>query len=920
MEETLLKTREDLKKGQRDYSTLIPFFKPKNVAVIGATEKPNSVGRTMLWNLISNPFGGTVYPVNPNRQSVLGVKTYPNIKSIPEEVDLAVIITPANTVPDIVGECVEAGVNSAIIISAGFKELGPSGVALEQQITEKANKGKMRIIGPNCLGVMDPHTGLNATFANEMAYKGNIAFISQSGALGTAVLDWSLRERVGFSSFISIGSMLDVGWGDLIDYLGGEPHTKGILIYIETIGDARSFFSAAREVALTKPIIILKAGCTEAAARAAVSHTGSLTGRDEVLDAAFQRSGVLRVNKISELFYMAELLAKQPKPTGPKLTIVTNAGGPGILATDSLIASGGELAELSKKAMLDLNQILPEHWSRNNPIDILGDADHKRYADTIEIVADDPSSDGLLVILTPQAMTNPTLTAERLKPFSNKYNKPILTSWMGGIDVQAGRDILNRAGIPDFGYPDTAATMFSYMWKYSSNLRSLYETPSLLASFKEYNRKLAEEIISSARKSNRIFLNEYESKLILKSYGIQTVETHIATSEEEAVKTAEKIGYPVVLKLLSDKVTHKTDVGGVKLDLKDSLSVREAYQLIKSSIFTKYDESHFMGVTVQSMIKVTGYELIVGSTIDPQIGPVILFGAGGELVEILKDIALGLPPLNANLANIIIKKTNIYSALKGTRGKKPVDVKLLEELLVHFSQLIIEQPWIKEIDINPLLASSCGLIALDARIVLHGNDIKENDLPQLTIRPYPKEYTSSWILKNGTSVTIRPIRPEDELQVVRFHETLSKDSIISRYFHFMKLDYRTSHNRMVRVCYNDYDREIGLVVEQENSLSQSKDIIAIGRLIRVNTDEAEFAIIVSDPYQKQGLGTHLLELLLEVGKKEKYKSIKGYLLPENMKMRSVCERLGFKLSHKLSERMIIAEFKYKQMDYLTSKL
>jgi len=546
------------------------IFAAKSVAVIGASEKADSVGRTLLWNLISNPFGGIIFPVNPKRHSILGIKAYPTIFDVPEVVDLAVIATPAPTVPSIISQCTDAGVKGAIILSAGFKESGAEGVALEQQILEQAHRGKMRIIGPNCLGVMSPRTGLNATFASTMARPGNVGFISQSGALCTAILDWSFRENVGFSAFVSLGSMLDVGWGDLIYYLGDDPQTKSIVIYMESIGNARSFLSAAREVALTKPIIVIKAGRTAAAAKAAASHTGALTGSDEVLDAAFRRCGVLRVNSISDLFDMAEVLAKQPRPKGPRLTIVTNAGGPGVLATDALIAAGGEVAPISQETIAALNQILPAHWSHGNPIDILGDADQERYTKTLEIAVKDPNSDGLLVILTPQAMTDPTQTAEKLKLYAQIAGKPILASWMGGADIAAGEMILNRHHIPTYAYPDTAARMFSYMWQSSYNLRGIYETP-VMPEFDSVSgipdRKCVEKIIQTARQAQRTILTEFESKQILAAYGIPVVGTCIAKSEDEAVQCAEKIGYPVVLKLFSEVITHKTDVGGVQLNL-----------------------------------------------------------------------------------------------------------------------------------------------------------------------------------------------------------------------------------------------------------------------------------------------------------------------------------------------------------------
>jgi acetyltransferase len=509
------------------------FFSPATVAVIGATEKKDSVGRTILWNLITSPFGGTVYPVNPNRASVLSIRAYPGIADIPEPIDLAVIVTPAPTVPGIIAECVKARVRAAVIISAGFKEIGDTGVELERQVMEEARRGKMRIIGPNCLGVMRPPSGLNATFAGKIARAGSVGFISQSGALCTAVLDWSLRENVGFSAFISIGSMLDVGWGDLIDYLGDDPKTQSIVIYMETIGDARAFLSAAREVALSKPIIVIKPGRTEGAARAAASHTGSLTGSDDVLDAAFRRSGVLRVNTIAEVFYMAEVLAKQPRPKGPRLTILTNAGGPGVLAVDALLTNGGELAELSKETLDALNQILPPAWSHNNPIDVLGDAGAERYAKALEIAAKDPRTDGLLVILTPQAMTDATQTAEQLKPYAKTFGKPVIASWMGGADVAMGEEILNRADIPTFPYPDTAARMFAYMWGYSYALHGLYETPSLSGQ-EDVNAPdvaRATKLIRGVRKSGRSLLTEFESKQLLTAYGIPTVDTRIAKDE-----------------------------------------------------------------------------------------------------------------------------------------------------------------------------------------------------------------------------------------------------------------------------------------------------------------------------------------------------------------------------------------------------
>jgi acetyltransferase len=701
--------------------------------------------------------------------------------------------------------------------------------------------------------------------------------------------------------------MLDIGWGDLIYYLGDDPNTKSIVIYMESIGDARSFLSAAREVALTKPIIVIKAGRTAAAAKAAASHTGSLAGSDAVLDAAFRRCGVLRVDSISDLFDMSEVLAKQPRPKGANLTILTNAGGPGVLATDTLIESGGKLAPISDEIIQGLNEILPPQWSHNNPIDILGDADPQRYTKALEIATKDPNSDGLLVILTPQAMTDPTQIAEELKPYAKMGKKPILASWMGGEDVADGQQILNQKGIPTYAYPDTAARIFSYMWQYSYNLKGIYETPVLPSVECDSNTRdcaLVETIINDARKAGRTILTEFESKEILAAYGIPVVAGSIAKSAEEAVECAEKIGYPVVLKLYSQTITHKTDVGGVQLNLRNAEAVKRAYHLIETAVLEKARPEDFLGVTVQKMVKTSGYELIIGSSLDPQFGPVLLFGAGGELVEVFQDSSIAIPPLNTTLARRMMEQTKIYKALKGVRGRQSIDMAALEELLVVFSHLVVEQPWIKEIDINPLLAvpptpdHPGGLIALDGRVVLHSNDVKDEQLPKLAIRPYPHQYVSDWKLKNGTPITIRPIRPEDEPVIVKFHETLSEESVYLRYFHLMKLSQRTAHERLTRICFIDYDREMALVAEYENPETQETEILGVGRLSKSHgSDGAEFAMLISDRYQCNGLGTELLRRLIEVGKNEQISSISADILADNLGMQKVCEKLGFKISY-----------------------
>ncbi len=889
------------------------IFVPKSVAVVGATEKADSVGRTVLWNLISSPFGGTVFPINPKRPNVLGLKAYPSLAAVPDPVELAVVITPPQTVPGVMEECIATGVRGVIVISAGFKEVGPEGEELERRVLAAARRGGIRVIGPNCLGIMNPVGGLNATFAAGMAKPGSVGLISQSGALLTAVLDWSLRENVGFSSVISLGSMLDVGWGDAIYYLGDDTNTESIVIYMETVGDARAFLSAAREVALTKPIIVIKPGRTAQAAKAAASHTGSLTGSDEVLDAAFRRVGVLRVDEIEDLFYMSEVLAKQPRPRGKRLTILTNAGGPGVLATDALITGGGQLTEITPAAMEAFNGILPSAWSHNNPVDIIGDAPPERYAAALQTAANDPGSDGLLVILTPQAMTDPTRTAEQLAPFAHIAGKPVLASWMGGSGVEAGTTILRQAGIPTYPHPDAAVEMFNYMWKYSDSLRGLYETPALSEDEAgAVRRDVARDVIDTARREGRSLLTEYESKQVLAAYGIPITETRIAETEDAAVTAADAIGYPVVVKLYSHTITHKTDVGGVQLNLTDAEAVRGAYRAIETAVRERRGAEHFEGVTVQPMINYSGYELIVGSSIDSQFGPVLLFGMGGQLVELFRDRALALPPLNTTLARRMIERTKIYGAFKGIRGRQPIDVAELEQLLVRFSQLVAEQRWIKEIDINPLLASPERLIALDARVVLHDPDLPEEELPQLAIRPYPRQYVERWTASDGAEMVIRPIRPEDEPLMIRFHEGLSERTVYERYLENLGLSDRTAHERLVRVCFNDYDREIALVATLRGDDGAS-EIVAVGRLSkRHEGNSAEFAIVVADRFQHHGLGTELLRRLVQVGRDEGLEGICAEMQAENAAMQKTAQAAGFSIRPMPEkEGIVVAELRLR---------
>jgi acetyltransferase len=817
--------------------TLNAMFEPESVAVIGATETAGSVGRALLENLKS--YHRPVYPVSLKRDTVLGLPAFRKIGAVPEHVDLAIIVTPATTVPDVVRECAEAGVTGAMIISAGFKECGPLGAKLEEAII--ARRGQMRIVGPNCLGVMVPRLRLNATFAPGLAKDGHLAFVSQSGALCSSVLDWSLRERVGFSGFFSVGSMVDVNWGDLIYHLADDWRTGSILIYMESVGDARSFLSAAREVALTKPIIVLKVGRTTLGAKAVMSHTGASAGSDEVSDAAFRRAGVLRVNTLDELFGMAEVLGKQPRPHGSRLAIVTNGGGPGALAADALIEDNGSLADLSDQTIQTLNDFLPPFWSRSNPVDLVGDAKADQYAAAVEALIKDPNNDALLIILTPQATAEPTATAERLKSLISTRQKPIFACWMGGNAVAKAESLLNAAGVPTFAHPDAAARAFCLMAQYSSNLHALYETPVLLTrSPKQIRRERVETVLREVREAGRTLLTEAEAKEILSSYGVPVVETRIAKNEEEAV------------------------------------------------------------------------ELILEKRIDPNFGPIILFGAGGRLVEVWSDRAIGLPPLNATLAKRLMERTRIYAALNGDIGQPQADLGALERLLIRFSQLVAEQPLIKEIDVNPLLASPRGAIAVDARMILSEPDEPATSMSKLAIRPYPAQYARGWKLADGTAVTIRPIRPEDEPLMITFHKTLSEETVHLRYFGFLGGDALVAHERLVQICFSDYDREIALVAETIQAARDQRQIIAVARLIKAyGANEAEVAIVISDDWQGKGLGTKLLGDLVAIGRTEGLERIVGYILPENYVMQRICRKLGFTLRYDRFEDALEAEIKLR---------
>jgi len=867
------------------------LFNPRSIAVIGAKEDPDSVGGTLLRNLMGG-FAGTIFPINPKRQQVCGLKCFPSVLEVEDDIDLAIVATPAQTVPDIITELSQKRIPVAIVISAGFKEAGQEGQQLEEEMLRRARAGCVRLLGPNCLGFMNPHLNLNASFSHMTARPGRTAFLSQSGAMCTAVLDWAEQEGLGFSAFVSLGSMADLSWGDFIDFLGKDPNTDNILLYMETVGDPRSFLSAARETVLNKPIIAIKGGQTTAAAAAAASHTGAMTGSDAVFEAACNKVGILRVKSIRELFQAAAVLASQPRPGGSNLTIVTNAGGPAVMATDQAVLSGGQMTSLSEETIQALNAQLSPLWSHANPVDILGDATPEIYRNAVQSALHAPETDGLLVILTPQAMTDPTGAAEEVAAVVKGTEKTILTSWMGGTNVAEGKSRLRANGIPTFDYPDEAAALFGKLWQHSRHMLALYETSVPRDQPGEYQTAAskARAIIHVMRQSGRTMLDEFEAKQLLSFYGIPVVHTVVARTMDEAVEAAVGMTFPVVVKLFSRQITHKSDVGGVKLNLRDVTAVRHAYDAIRNRVSELAGAAAFEGVTVQPMLRNDGFEVILGSACDPQFGPVILFGSGGRLTEVYRDTALALPPLNATAAQALMEQTKIFEALKGVRGTPAVNLAQLEKILISFSALVADHPEIAEIDINPLKASADEIVALDARVLLHPENIRA---PRLAIRAYPAEYISKKQLKDGRWMTLRPIRPEDEEALTRFHAELSTNLSRQPFLEFATLDREDLHGRLVQICHCDYDRNWTLVATVSSDTEKGEQVIGLGRILRANHDDGLFKLLVLDGWQNLGVGRKLLNSLMHIAKNEGLTKIRAEVLEDNGQMLHLLQSLNF---------------------------
>jgi acetyltransferase len=866
------------------------IFRPAAVAVIGASEKQGSIGWALMQNIIKGGYKGEIYPVNPRYTELFGFRCHESLSALERAVDLAVIATPIASVPGVVQECANGSIGGAVIISAGGKEVGERGREIEARIARIAQEGNVRLVGPNCLGIVSEDARLNASFAHHMPLPGRLAFVSQSGAICTAILDVSIKERIGFRYFVSVGSMLDVDFGDMVNYLGQDPEVSSIVLYVESLTNFRRFMSAARAVSRVKPIVVLKSGRSPAGARAATSHTGALAGADEVYDAAFKRAGVLRVQTIEELFDCAELMAKQPRPAGSGLAIITNSGGPGVMATDALATCGAEPAALSAETMARLNEILPPFWSHGNPIDILGDATVERFARTVEVCMEAPEIDGLLIMMAPVALSDPTAVAATLVGLLRRKRLSIFTVWLGAAQMEKGREIFNNAGIPTYETPERAIQAFMSMVTYAHNLELLQQVPPKLDHDLAFDQGAARRLIDDALARGDRTLTEMESKALLAAYGIPVNPTETAASPDEAAQTAKRIGYPVVMKIHSRAITHKSEAQGVVLDLRDDESVRESFIRIMERAAAYDPNADLLGVTIQPMLKHPEFELILGMKQDPDFGPVILFGMGGILTEVLKDRAIALPPLNRLLARHLMEETHVHRLLKGYRNRPPANLVLLEEILIRLAQLTIDFPEITELDINPLITLDDRACAVDARVVLEPSPVASPH--HLVISPYPSHYEARVLTRGGLDVFVRPVKPEDAPLLIELFNALSPTTIYYRFFSPLKA---LPPDMLARFTQIDYDRDVCLVALATGGARER--MLGVARFMSdPDVTKAEFAIVVGDPWQGKGVGAVLLEKCIDIARERSMRMIWGKVLPENTTMIGLGRKLGFNVS------------------------
>lgn len=871
---------------------LHPLFNARSVAVFGASEREDSVAGTLFRNLRHAGYAGEVYPVNPKHDLVFGERCHAHASDLPTVPDLALIATPAPTVVQIMEQCGERGIRHAVVLSAGFREAGEAGAALEAAVKRAADRYGIRFIGPNCLGIQRPSIGLNATFSQGATLVGELALVSQSGALCTAMLDWAESNGIGFSSVISTGASADLDFGEILDYLAYDTQTRGILLYIEGIRDARRFMSALRATTRFKPVIMMKVGRHEAGSKAAQSHTGALVGSDAVFDALVRRAGVVRVNTILQLFASARALSSHIRPSGNRLAIVTNGGGPGVMATDLAVDLGVRMAELSPATLAALDTQLPVTWSHGNPLDIIGDANAERYRIAVDACLADDHVDGVLVMLTPQAMTQPTAVAQAVVESAKASDKPVLTCWMGEAQVHEGRRLFKQAGIPFFTTPEPAVEVFSFLSAFYENQRLLMQTPGPLSQQAEPDVEGARLIIESALAHGRHLLNEVESKALLAAFHIPIAQTLIARDPMEAMLMAQQLGFPVAMKINSPDITHKSDVNGVRLGVSSGQAVRSTFGEMLADIKRLRPDATLDGIVVEPMAaRPHAREVLLGMTSDPVLGPVIVFGAGGVDVEAYQDRAVALPPLNRYLARDLIGRTRAATLLGAFRNRPPVDMDALENVLLRLSEMVCELPWLAELDINPLLVDEHGALALDARIVLAPRVPSADRYGHMAIHPYPAHLVTHWQLPSGHDVVIRPIRPEDADLTQGFVRGLSAES---RYFRFMDAVSELSPVALARLTQIDYTREMALLAL---TTDEDREVeLGVARYaINPDGDTCEFALVVSDRWQKQGIGHKLMDVLMDVARGRGLKRMEGEVLKINRPMLKLVEALGFRI-------------------------
>ena len=879
-----------------DTHYLTSLFTPQKIALFGASDRENSVGGVVFRNLLSSGFEGRIFAINPKHEMVQGEKAFKSLGEVGESIDLAVVATPASTIPAIVEACGEHGIKMMLILSAGFRETGKEGRKLEDRVTQLVERHGIRLMGPNCLGLIRPDKNLNITFGHNVAKPGNLALVSQSGAICTAILDWAEMNDIGFSAVVSTGIGADLDFGDYLDYLVSDPLTKSILLYIEGISDSRRFMSSLRAAARIKPVIALKVGRHAAGAEASMSHTGALVGSDETFSAALSRSGVLRVESVSQLFAAAKVLSRSHyRVASDRLVIITNGGGPGVMAADRATDRGIELSKLSPETITALNGVLPGVWSHGNPVDIIGDAPPARYSEAVDICLDDPNVDGAIVILTPQAMTEPTLVAEELIKSAEKSKKPILTSWMGGTQVEEARQVLNKARIPDFNMLEDAVDAFSFIGTYNRNQRLLLQTPARLTGSQETADKAgARLIIEGVLTERRKVLTEPESMAILKAFKVPAAENAVVHTPNEALVVAENIGYPIAMKVLSTDISHKSDTGGVMLNIGSAHEVRGAYRDLIEQVSKNAPDAKIIGVTIAKMYRSpNARELMIGIVRDPVFGPVISFGSGGTNVEVMGDSAISLPPLNRRLAQDLVDRTKAAKMLGNFRNMPAVDMEKLIDILVCVSNMACELPWIQEMDINPLLMDEQGAVAVDARIRVDYPKPSTDPYHHLAIHPYPIHLISEEQLNDGTDIVVRPIRPEDAEIEQAFIRGLSAES---KYFRFMNSIHELSLEMLVRFTQIDYHNEMALVAIYTDS--DGEEEIGVARYM-TNPDKktCEFAIVVSDRWQGKGIARLLMQKLIEIARNRGLEVMEGQVLANNFRMLELMLSLNFQINN-----------------------